>query len=130
VVSLPLLYPSAFKIGILGREAMGGVLHYGPPGTGKRLVCRALARECGARMLQLRPSDIMDRYVGESEKLVWAIFSLAYRLAPCVVFIDELDSLFKARSGKDDRQYQRNIPHDIDEAILRRLANSDDGESS
>ncbi|KIM76317.1 hypothetical protein PILCRDRAFT_12910 [Piloderma croceum F 1598] len=152
VVSLPLLHPSAFKVGILGREAMGGVLLYGPPGTGKTLVCRALARECGARMLQVKPSDIMDCYVGESEKLAKAIFSLAYRLAPCVIFIDELDSLFKARSGKDDRQYQRNIlneflqsmdglqsagknkdcgvviigatnrPHDLDDAILRRLA--------
>jgi ATP-dependent 26S proteasome regulatory subunit len=73
-VSLPLLHPSAFKFGILGREAIGGVLLYGPPGTGKTMVCRALARECGARMLQLKPSDIMDSYVGESEKLVKSVF--------------------------------------------------------
>ena len=74
VVSLPLLHPSAFKVGILGREAIGGVLLYGPPGTGKTLVCRALARECGARMLQVKPSDIMDYHVGKSEKLAIAIF--------------------------------------------------------
>lgn len=74
VVSLPLLHPSAFKVGVLGREGMGGVLLYGPPGTGKTLLCRALARECGVRMLQLRPSDIMDCWVGESEKLAKAIF--------------------------------------------------------
>ena len=73
-VSLPLLYPSAFKFGILGRETIGGVLLYGPPGTGKTMVCRALARECGARMLQLKPSDIMDSYVGESEKQVKSVF--------------------------------------------------------
>jgi len=73
-VSLPLLHPSAFKFGILGRETIGGVLLYGPPGTGKTMVCRALARECGARMLQLKPSDIMDSYVGESEKLVKSVF--------------------------------------------------------
>ena len=125
-VSLPLMYPDAFKTGILGREASGGVLLYGPPGTGKTMLCRALAKESGARMLQLTPSDIMDECVGQSEKLVKAIFvsqnsrfssslnlkmldqSLAYRLAPCVIFIDEMDSLFK-RSTHEDRQYQRNI---------------------
>jgi SpoVK/Ycf46/Vps4 family AAA+-type ATPase len=68
------MYPNAFKTGILGREAIGGVLLYGPPGTGKTMVCRALARECGARMLQVRPSDVMDMYVGQSEKQSRAIF--------------------------------------------------------
>ena len=120
------MHPDAFKAGILGREASGGVLLYGPPGTGKTMLCRALAKESGARMLQLTPSDIMDRWIGESEKLVKAVFvshnsqfshssdlttldqSLAFRLAPCVIFIDEMDSLFK-RSTQEDRQHQRNI---------------------
>jgi ATP-dependent 26S proteasome regulatory subunit len=61
-------------MGILGREAIGGVLLYGPPGTGKTLVCQALARDCGARMLQVKPSDVQDMYIGESDKLVRAIF--------------------------------------------------------
>jgi len=151
IVSLPLLHPTAFKTGILGREAIGGILLYGPPGTGKTLVCRALARECGARLLQVKPSDIMDLYLGESEKAVKALFSLAYRLAPCVIFIDEVESLFKARKGDDKKWYGNilneflqsmdglrsakmnkdkgivvvgatNRPYDLDDAVIRRLA--------
>ncbi|RDB26753.1 ATPase family AAA domain-containing protein 1 [Hypsizygus marmoreus] len=150
IISLPLLYPTAFKTGLLRRESIGGVLLYGPPGTGKTMVCRALARECKARMLQVKPSDIGDKYVGETEKLVAAIFSLANRLAPCVVFIDEIDALFRARAG-DDPTWRRdmlnefmqamdglqsakqnkdsgvvvvgatNRPYDLDDAILRRM---------
>jgi ATP-dependent 26S proteasome regulatory subunit len=67
-VSLPLLHPEAFKIGILAREFNSGVLLYGPPGTGKTMVCRAVARECDARMLHIRPSDIMSKWVGDDEK--------------------------------------------------------------
>ena len=74
IISLSLLYPAAFKMGILGKEAISGVLLYGPPGTGKTLVCRALAQESGAQMLQVKPSDIMDLYVGESEKLASSLF--------------------------------------------------------
>ena len=88
IISLPLLHPAAFKIGILGREAIGGILLYGPPGTGKTLVCRALARECGARMLQVKPSDIMDCFVGESEKLAKGIF-----VRPIIRFSHSLDFL-------------------------------------
>ena len=81
---------------------MTGLLLFGPPGTGKTLVVRALAREAGTRMLAIAPSDVMDMYVGEGEKLVRAVFALARRLAPCIVFLDELDALFGARSGHRD----------------------------
>ncbi|TFK29862.1 AAA-domain-containing protein [Coprinopsis marcescibilis] len=97
IVSLPLLHPLAFKQGILKQHGMSGCLLFGPPGTGKTLVVRALAKEAGCRMLVVTPSDIMDMYVGEAEKLVRATFSLARRLAPCVVFLDEIDALFGAR---------------------------------
>ena len=98
---------------------MTGCLLFGPPGTGKTLVVRALAKEAGCRMLVVSPSDIMDmvgpatpffcpltndivcQYVGEGEKLVRAVFSLARRLSPCVVFIDELDALFGARLSRE-----------------------------
>ncbi|KAJ6552417.1 hypothetical protein DFH09DRAFT_1167251, partial [Mycena vulgaris] len=96
IVSFPLKYP-----------AIGGVLLYGPPGTGKTMVCRALARECGARMLQVRPSNVVNKWVGESEKLAQNVFNLAHRLAPCIVFFDEIDSMFRSRTS-DDRHHTRN----------------------
>jgi ATP-dependent 26S proteasome regulatory subunit len=68
-VSLPLQYPDAFKAGILARESTGSVLLYGPPGTGKTMVCRAVARECDARMLHIRPSDVLSKYVGDEERI-------------------------------------------------------------
>ncbi|KAF9227550.1 AAA-domain-containing protein [Gyrodon lividus] len=102
LVSLPLLHPVAFQTGILKEHAMTGCLLFGPPGTGKTLVVRALAKEAGCRMLMVSPSDVMDMYVGEGEKLVKAVFTLARRLSPCVVFLDEIDALFGARSSARD----------------------------
>ncbi|CAL1704380.1 unnamed protein product [Somion occarium] len=148
IVSLPLLHPSAFQSGILKEHSMTGCLLFGPPGTGKTLVVRALAKEAGTRMLLVQPSDVMDMYYGEAEKLVRAVFALARRLAPCVVFIDEIDALFGARergggdyahrgtitefmqemdglrSSKDDNIIvigATNRPFDLDDAVLRRL---------
>ncbi|RDB26848.1 Protein MSP1 [Hypsizygus marmoreus] len=151
IVCLPLLHPGAFSTGILQRESMGGVLLYGPPGTGKTMVIRALALECKARMLQIKPSDIADKYVGETDKLVRAVFTLARRLAPCVIFIDELDALFGSRGTSHGNPWRRdmliefmqamdglqsakqnkdagvvvvgatNRPFDLDDAVLRRL---------
>ncbi|KAF8797953.1 AAA-domain-containing protein [Phlegmacium glaucopus] len=151
IVSLPLLHPHAFQQGILKDYSMTGCLLFGPPGTGKTLVVRALAKEAGCRMLAISPSDVMDMYVGEGEKLVKAVFSLARRLSPCVVFLDEIDALFGARmstresggafahrgvitefmqemdglkSSKDDNVIvigATNRPFDLDDAVLRRL---------
>ncbi|KAF7305108.1 AAA domain-containing protein [Mycena kentingensis (nom. inval.)] len=103
IVSLPLLHPQAFQQGILKEHGMTGCLLFGPPGTGKTLVVRALAKEAGCRMLAVTPADVLDMYVGEGEKLVKAVFSLARRLAPCVIFLDEIDALFGARSSGRDR---------------------------
>lgn len=69
VVTLPLIYPDAFNTGILAQHATGNALLFGPPGTGKTLLARALARESGARMIAVQPSDVTDMYVGEGEKL-------------------------------------------------------------
>ncbi|KZT60392.1 AAA-domain-containing protein [Calocera cornea HHB12733] len=150
IVSLPLLHPQAFSQGILKQHAMTGVLLFGVPGTGKTLVVRALAKESGARMLMIKPSDIMDMYVGQSEKLVRGVFTLARRLSPCIIFLDEIDALFGARvsareSGGAIAHRQvitefmqemdglrtkeggvivigaTNRPFDLDDAVLRRL---------
>ncbi|WWD16805.1 hypothetical protein CI109_101237 [Kwoniella shandongensis] len=100
MVSLPLLFPEAFRGGVLKDHATTGALLFGPPGTGKTLLARAVAAESGARMLAIQPSDVNDMYVGEGEKLVKAVFSLARRLSPCVVFLDEVDALFGARISR------------------------------
>lgn len=150
IVSLPLLFPSAFQHGLLKEHRMTGLLLFGPPGTGKTLVVRALAKEAGCRMLAIKPSDVMDMYVGEGEKLVRGVFSLARKLSPCVVFLDELDALLGARvsresgggiahrgvitefmqemdglrSSKEDNVIvigATNRPFDLDDAVLRRL---------
>ncbi|KAG8954668.1 hypothetical protein FRC04_011101 [Tulasnella sp. 424] len=97
MVSLPLLYPKAFSEGVLKSHSMTGALLLGPPGVGKTLLARAVARESGARMLMVKPSDVMDMYVGEGEKLVKSVFSLARRLSPCVIFLDEVDALLASR---------------------------------
>ncbi|KAJ2926041.1 hypothetical protein H1R20_g11055, partial [Candolleomyces eurysporus] len=150
IVTLPLLYPNYFNSGVLAKEAIGGILLYGPPGTGKTMLCRALAKASHAKMLRIKPSDIYNMWVGESEKTVAAVFELAHRLAPCIVFIDEIDSLFSSRtdctktwernvltefmqnmdglrSSKKNRENNivivgaTNRPFDLDLAILRRL---------
>jgi len=150
MISLPLTYPAAFATGILHKEALSGILLYGPPGTGKTMLCRAIAKECKIRMLLITPSDVEDMYVGETEKLVTATFSLARKIAPCAIFIDEVDALFGLRTGNSSRYHRStltqfmqemdglksavankksgivvigatNRPFDLDDAILRRL---------
>lgn len=111
IISLPLMYPKAFASGILGAEALSGILLYGPPGTGKTMLCRAVAKECNVRMLLVAPSNVQDMYVGETEKLVKAIFTLARKIAPCVIFIDEVDAIFGSRSSDNTNgsRYHRSM---------------------
>jgi ATP-dependent 26S proteasome regulatory subunit len=60
IISLPLLHPKPFTQGILKNHSLSGILLFGPPGTGKTLLARALAKESGARMMLVKPSDVMD----------------------------------------------------------------------
>ncbi|KAF9324667.1 hypothetical protein BGZ91_002823 [Linnemannia elongata] len=98
MITLPLIRPQLFSQGLLQNEFLSGLLLFGPPGTGKTLLAKAVAKESGARMLEIKASDIFDMYVGEGEKNVSAVFSLARKLSPCVIFLDEVDSIFRARS--------------------------------
>ena len=145
LTSLSLLRPEEFTYGVLATDKIPGLLLYGPPGTGKTLLAKAVARESGATVLEVSGSDVYDMYVGEGEKNVRAIFTLAKKLSPCVVFIDEADAIFCSRTGGHNRPSHRelinqflrewdgmddmsafimvatNRPFDLDDAVLRRL---------
>jgi len=145
LTSLSLVRPEAFLYGVLATDRIPGCLLYGPPGTGKTLLAKAVASSSGARMIEVSAASINDMWVGNSEKKVQALFSLAKKLAPLVIFIDEADALLGARETRPGRGGQRetinqflkewdglndakaflmvatNRPFDLDEAVLRRL---------
>ncbi|XP_062874339.1 outer mitochondrial transmembrane helix translocase isoform X2 [Trichomycterus rosablanca] len=124
-----------------------GVLLYGPPGCGKTLIAKATARASGCHFINLQPSTLTDKWYGESQKLTAAVFSLAVKLQPCIIFIDEIDSFLRSRSSLDHEatammkaQFMSlwdgletgqntqvmvmgatNRPQDLDAAILRRM---------
>ncbi|CAM8892089.1 unnamed protein product [Rhodiola kirilowii] len=77
-----------------------GFLLHGPPGCGKTLLAKAVANEAGANFIHIKGPEILNKYVGESENAVRAIFSRARTCAPCILFFDEVDALTRKR-GKD-----------------------------
>ncbi|MEU8886476.1 AAA family ATPase [Streptomyces sp. NPDC048442] len=83
---------------LFGKSLRGGLLLYGPPGCGKTFIARAIAGELGASFMSVSLSDVLDMYVGQSEKNVHEVFRAARAKAPCVVFLDELDALGAKRS--------------------------------
>tara|TARA_B100000676_G_C17991233_1_gene795028 strand:+ start:278 stop:1312 length:1035 start_codon:yes stop_codon:yes gene_type:complete len=126
-----------------------GILFSGPPGTGKTLLATSLASECGVPFISIKPSMVEQKYFGESEKLVKAIFSFAEKIQPCIIFIDEIDSMLRNRSEFEqsatysvktqflqemDRIETENLriivvaatnnPHSLDKALYRRLPRS------
>lgn len=81
-----------------GKSLRGGLLLYGPPGCGKTFVARALAGELGARFATVSLADVLDMWLGRSERNIHELFEAARRAAPCVVFLDEVDALGHKRS--------------------------------
>ncbi len=91
----PFQNPALFKS--FGKKIGGGILLYGPPGCGKTFIARATAGECHARFINIAINDILDMYVGGSEKNLHHVFELARRHTPAVIFIDELDAIGGSR---------------------------------
>ena len=81
-----------------GKRLRGGLMLYGPPGCGKTFLARAVAGELGARFTHVGISDVLDMYLGESERKLHELFAAARRNAPCVLFLDEIDALGQKRS--------------------------------
>eukprot|EP00903_Cladosiphon_okamuranus_P014285 g13268.t1 len=131
-----------------GVSAPRGILLSGVPGTGKTMLARAIAKESGATFINVRMGAVQQKWVGEGEKMVAAIFSMANKLAPSIIFIDEIDCFMRTRNALEQDHVVRvktefmtlwdglltersrpvmvlgttNRPLEIDPAILRRLS--------
>ncbi|XP_078180664.1 uncharacterized protein LOC144574560 isoform X2 [Carex rostrata] len=147
LVTLPMRRPELFSHGNLLRPCKG-ILLFGPPGTGKTLLAKALATEAGANFISISGSTLTSKWFGDAEKLTKALFSFASKLAPVIIFVDEVDSLLGARGGAFEHEATRrmrnefmaawdglrskdtqrililaatNRPFDLDDAVIRRL---------
>ncbi|MCD7449583.1 hypothetical protein HAX54_000648 [Datura stramonium] len=146
LVMLPLRRPDLFKGGLL--KPCRGILLFGPPGTGKTMLAKAIAREAGASFINVSMSTITSKWFGEDEKNVRALFTLAAKVSPTIIFVDEVDSMLGQRSRAGEHEAMRKIknefmthwdglltktgekilvlaatnrPFDLDEAIIRRF---------
>lgn len=116
-VEMPLKDPEAFKR--MGIRPPRGILLYGPPGSGKTLLAKAVATESEANFISIKGPEVMSKWVGESEKAVRMIFKKAKQVAPCIVFLDELDAVAHVRGFDTDSG--------VSERVVNQLLTSMDG---
>mmetsp|Transcript_48814 Transcript_48814/g.97729 ORF Transcript_48814/g.97729 Transcript_48814/m.97729 type:complete len:391 (+) Transcript_48814:1860-3032(+) len=110
IIELPLFNKEIFEQ--IGVKIPKGVLLYGPPGTGKTLLARSLSFNIRAKFLKIVASSIVDKYIGESARIIREIFSYAKNSYPCIVFIDEIDAIGGKRFSEGssaDREIQRTL---------------------
>ncbi|KAK9277498.1 hypothetical protein L1049_007042 [Liquidambar formosana] len=146
LVMLPLRRPDLFEGGLL--KPCRGILLFGPPGTGKTMMAKAIAKEAGASFINVSMSTITSKWFGEDEKNVRALFTLAAKVSPTIIFVDEVDSMLGQRTRVGEHEAMRKIknefmthwdglmtkpgerilvlaatnrPFDLDEAIIRRF---------
>ncbi|WVZ72907.1 hypothetical protein U9M48_021294 [Paspalum notatum var. saurae] len=146
LVMLPLRRPDLFTGGLL--KPCRGILLFGPPGTGKTMLAKAIANEAQASFINVSMSTITSKWFGEDEKNVRALFTLAAKVSPTIIFVDEVDSMLGQRNRAGEHEAMRKIknefmthwdgllsrpdqrilvlaatnrPFDLDEAIIRRF---------
>lgn len=110
VIELPLTNPELFKR--VGIKSPKGVLLYGPPGTGKTLLARAMAYNMSCNFLKVVASAIVDKYIGESARVIREMFGYAKTHEPCIIFMDEIDAIGTKRFNQGtsaDREIQRTL---------------------
>lgn len=119
----PLLHPEIYKA--YGKKIGGGILLYGPPGCGKTYIAKATAGQVNAKFINVGLDDILDMWIGNSEKNLHEIFELARQNTPCVLFIDEIDALGASRSDMKQSSGRHLINQFLQE--LDGINNTNDG---
>ena len=110
-IILPIRYPSHYKH--YGITQSMGVLLSGPPGCGKTLLAKAVANEAGANFISIKGPEILNKYVGESEKSIRTLFARARSSSPCVLFFDELDALAPSRGSSNSNSSTERVVNQL-----------------
>jgi transitional endoplasmic reticulum ATPase len=116
-IEWPLTNPESFEN--MGVKPPRGILMYGPPGTGKTLLAKAVATETKANFISIKGPEVISKWVGESEKAVREIFKKGRQVAPCIIFLDEIDAIAPRRSSGTQEH--------VSERLVNQLLTSMDG---
>ncbi|KAG2382667.1 hypothetical protein C9374_005247 [Naegleria lovaniensis] len=107
----PIKRPEKYKK--VGLDVPAGVLLYGPPGCGKTLLAKAISNDSGANFISIKGPELLNKYVGESERAVRQVFSRAAASSPCVIFFDEMDALCPKRDNESSSQSSERVVNQL-----------------